>query len=551
MGSKWWLNVVAGVVVAGCGPDSVARDDGSGTTGTGGTGECTQGCPSGTGSASDSADPTSTSASDSNAATTTDTSQGSSSGPPPTCDNTDDDLDGDGVCDDVDNCPDVSNPSQAQSEGNDLGDACMWPNDVSSANSDSWISEHHADLRKMAPRFLAINFANGIGLGGGDNVDGGPVDAAALEAKAQGFLDALEEASRFHGYEDPDAEPFLEPRLAGVIDLQDDNGHANSDVFPRGVTDAQGQPLVGYRELFTAEFAEHLGYFDEELGRYLTLGELVERGEVHEVLLIANQVDGNGQNPVDQVTLHILEVAFVAQAYDPMLQPIAGAFVKNGVAFEQQGNEDPQAFIDNSMPWSQVGRSLRIYFLNVSRGAGCLMHSLGHEFEFRYNESRIYAPGQPWHEDSVNPYMQPQFREFADFDMAQRYGAPIASLYAGDNDYSYTNCAASGCTTLVSPSLTIDDYAPRCGNVHYPPGAAFGYDYYPTASVPSGCESYATDRGATLAPSDPSRWQNLPVDDDCGGRFLTWWYQNMPGLGVRGTWGNGQLLLNWWPFMYY
>ncbi len=34
------------------------------------------------------------------------------------------DTDGDGVCDDDDNCPDVANPDQADSDGDGLGDAC-------------------------------------------------------------------------------------------------------------------------------------------------------------------------------------------------------------------------------------------------------------------------------------------------------------------------------------------------------------------------------------------------------------------------------------------
>ncbi len=36
----------------------------------------------------------------------------------------DNDIDGDGICGDVDNCPSVSNPDQADSDGNDIGDAC-------------------------------------------------------------------------------------------------------------------------------------------------------------------------------------------------------------------------------------------------------------------------------------------------------------------------------------------------------------------------------------------------------------------------------------------
>ncbi len=540
-----WVAVVACSV--GCAVDGSGRDDGGSATDPGevttigdtkgGPGE-TDTAPS-TASASDTEGPGSGPGSDS--------AESGSSGEP-TCDGPDED--GDGVCDEQDNCPDVPNPDQAVSEGNPLGNACMWPNDESRASSDPWIAEHHDDLRRMAPRFLAINFANGIGLGGNDNVDGGPVDQTMLETKAQGFLDAMRESSRFHGYEDPSAEPFLDPQLVGVVDLQDGNGHANSDAFPRGATDEQGRPLVGYWRLFEPSFADRLGFYDEALGRNLTLGELVERGEVHEVLMMANQVDGTPVNPPGQVTLHILEVAFVAQAYDASLAPIPGAFVKNGVAFELQGSEDPGAFIDNSMPWSAIGRSLRIYFLNVSRGSGCLQHSLGHEFEFRYNESRIYAPGQPWHEASVNPYMQPRFRAFADFDMAQRYGAPFASLYAGGDDYAYGDCAGGVCGSLIAPTMTISNYAPRCGNTHYPPGATHGYDYYPTASVRSGCQGFAVAGGAE-APSDPNVWSTLPVDDDCGGRFLTWWYQNMPGLGATATDEDGGVMRNWWPFMYY
>src|SRR5436309_3561914 len=34
------------------------------------------------------------------------------------------DLDGDGVCDDGDNCPGVANPSQSDVDGNGVGDAC-------------------------------------------------------------------------------------------------------------------------------------------------------------------------------------------------------------------------------------------------------------------------------------------------------------------------------------------------------------------------------------------------------------------------------------------
>jgi hypothetical protein len=531
-----------------CAPDDAAREPTAGVSEDDGSGSTTIETHGGTSGQVSSAgdDPSAPTEPDSGSADSLD----SSSDVGPVCD---DGIDGDadGVCDAEDNCPDVANPNQAITADNELGDACMWPNQASLASSDPWIAEHHDDLRRMSPRFLAINFANGIGSGGGDNVNDGLLSAQDLEDRAQGFLEAMQESSRFHGCEDAGAQPFLEPRLVDVIDLSDGNGHANSDLFPRGSTDAQGRPRVGYWRLFEPEFAEHLGVFDDELGRYLTLGELVARGEVHEVIMMANQVDPVATNPVDQVTLEILEVAFVAQAYGDDLQPIAGAYVKNGIGYEQQLDEDPNGPYANSMPWSAIGRSLRIYFLNVQRGSGCLQHSLGHEFEFRYNEARIYAPGSAHHGASINPYMQPLFRAFADFDMHERYGTTFASLYAGGDDYSYGGCADGVCTTLFTPSESVPAYAPRCGNTHYPPGATHGYDYMPVTSVPTTCESFAIDSDAAAIPSDPSRWTSLPVDDDCGGRFLTYWYQNMPGLGATGVDGSGQPQRNWWPFMYY
>ena len=36
----------------------------------------------------------------------------------------DDDIDGDGVCGDVDNCPNDPNPGQEDTNGNGVGDAC-------------------------------------------------------------------------------------------------------------------------------------------------------------------------------------------------------------------------------------------------------------------------------------------------------------------------------------------------------------------------------------------------------------------------------------------
>ncbi len=435
----------------------------------------------------------------------------------------------------------------------------VWPNSVSRANSDPWIAQNHRTIRQMRPRFLVINFANGLGAGGGDNVSGGAFPADAVQPKAQAFLDQLKEAGRYHAAQNPSAPAFLDPSIAKVVDLRDSNGHANSNLFPRGALDDRGYPEVGYYKLFTAQYAPYWGFQDAN-GNYLTLGQALDLGYFHEIIMIANQVDGNGLNPPLQVTNHILEVAFVAQAYDANLSPISGEYVKNGIPNNRQKADMSQAtnVDDNSMPWT--GRSLRIYFLNASRGVGCLLHSLTHEWEFRYNQATIYSPGKAYDGASPNPYMQPLFRRYADFNMDTRYGVSFQSLYAGGDDYTYSNCTSGGCTTLHAPlnnptPATIANYAPVAGNCHYPPGAAQGYDYYPATTVMSSMETFGMAGETSVAFNYHGRWDTRYsiFDDDCGGRFLMFWYQNLPGLdNIAVAPGDPtHAMLNWWPFMYY
>lgn len=432
------------------------------------------------------------------------------------------DEDGDGVPDDLDNCPMVPNPAQADAE------ICVWPNKLSRATSDPWLVANHARVRLLRPKLLVVNFANGVGEGGEDRLTpGSRFSADDLRHKVESFTDLLREASRPHGYADAGARPLWQPEIVRVVDMSDGSSHVNSARFPRGAAlpDKPGMRLVGYSKLFERDY--DFGFRDAG-GRVLTLGEASALGMFHDVVMIANQVDGRSTIPPDQVTTNILEVAFAAQAYDAQLAPIPGEFVKNGVAFERQKLPvSPASLDDNTMPWT--GRSMRVYFMNASRGAGCLAHSLGHEIEFRFNESRVYAPGKPYHGRNVMPSVQAAFREFAGFDYADRYGAPFRSLYEAGDDYAYDGCSTGGCATLRAGKTTISSYSTACGNVHYPPGAARGYDYYPRAAVPSTCEGFASGSRAPTR-SDPNRWRKLPVDDDCGGRFLTYWMQNMPNV---------------------
>lgn len=450
-------------------------------------------------------------------------------------------------------------PAMAQSLTAEYpADKTEWPNSTSCANSDRWLSKNHDGIRQMKPRFLVINFANGIGTGGNDQLlPNQPITKQLLNKKVNGFFDLIREATRYQPRFNPDAPSFIDPQLGKLVDLQDRNGHANSDAFPRGqlLTGTPGYRTVGYNRLFTLEFAKQLGVRSKDGSRFLALHELVDQGLIHDVIMIANQVDARTVNPPDQVTSNILEVAFTARAYTDDLKKIKGEFVKNGTSFEFQKNDmnRPKERDHNSMPWT--GRSLRIYFLNVSRGPGCLLHSLAHDFEFRFNESRIYSPGSNLHGRSPHPYLQDVFRSYAGFDFRKRYGTSFDSLYAGGDDYSYEDADKDGVfdTLVTGDGERVQNYL-AMGNCHYAPGSKKGYDYTPKIKVNSMIEAFAKQH-ARPQPISPQNWSHLKldpsIDDDCGGKYLVYWMQNMPGLDNPCIDLRGNPMKNWWPFMYY
>lgn len=436
-------------------------------------------------------------------------------------------------------------------------DLTVWPNVKSFRNSEQWIVDNHDKLRLMQPRFLVINFANGYGVGGRDElVPGLTLNMTDLYMKVNSFFRSLQEGSRYHARTKKKTEPFLDPKVYKIVDLQDKNGHANSDYFPRGseLPDEPGVRLVGYSKLYSQEYAKYWDEKDEKTGKYLTLGELHDRGYFHEVIMIANQVGGDGV-PKDQITARIMEVSMMAQAWDDNLKKIDSAWVKNGAGWDQQDDIklDEVEKHDNSMLWS--GRSLRIYFMNAERGAGCLVHSLGHEFEFRYVHSRVVAPGTSYHFKTPLPYMHKIFTRFAGFDLKERLNAPFPNLYDGGNQYTYSKCNSKNvCRTLNYGAGKIKKYVASCGNVHHPPGAKEGYDYFPGKGVRSFCERFMYKK-EKKKPISKAKWQHLVdnrwIDGDCGGEFLVYWMQNMPGRNNKALDEDGKPMKNWWPFMYY
>jgi hypothetical protein len=434
------------------------------------------------------------------------------------------------------------------------GSGCIWPNYIAHATSDPWISQNHQAITRMSPRVLVINFANGIAPHGTDVVDGRPFTPQILKSLADQFIQQYSMATKSKA--SPTSASFINPQLLRVIDLRDSSPHANSALFPRGPKTSAGYPIVGYNKLFTDEYAPFWKIKLE--GRYLNLKELIEKGVVHDVIMVANQVDAGKSSDPNQVTSNILEVAFVAQAYNSSFQKITGEYVRNGTPFERQKfieseiNQD----IHNSMPWAN--RSARIFFLNPNAGINNLMHAYVHEIEYRFNESRVYAPNTVNHEKNVLPWVQPLFRKFAWFDYKTKFGATFDSLYAGGGGgYKYP-VSAQGVRSLETPTMgSISNYYAGCGNAHYTPNSKEGYMYNNTIDqVLSFCDTFQKP-GGTMALW--TSYNNYSLAETLvGGQKLGWdgahyvnWFQRMPGFQNDRFDFSGNAMKNWYVFFYY
>jgi hypothetical protein len=381
-----------------------------------------------------------------------------------------------------------------------------WPSEESQANSDEWIVDHHDGIGLMQPRLLVLNFSNDT-----------PVEQ--VDEIVEGLIHAVEESTRWHGYDTGGSPPFLEYSVEKRVDLRDDppvpTCDGNSTRYPR----RDGTYNFEYSELYGDTFAAYYGYVDpDDPGRFLTLGELVERGIVHELWFIANH--GACGAPLETVELK--------QYYDL-------AFRKTGYGPAGNGH-------DYGIPW--IGRSLRITFINPDRGTGCAMENLGHGWEGYAN----YAP---------IPYLAPYLIEYAGFDLNNRWGLPFPSFY-------YYGSADSNAfpdpSTLVAhyqgQDWTLYDYVAAGGNVHFPPNGRRHYDLSnpdPVMSTIRGWRGHEGPAGEDLA--EPFHVADFAdyyeIAPDCMGPWIVYWRQNMPGLGNDAHADGDVPMKNWWPFLFY
>ena len=398
-------------------------------------------------------------------------------------------------------------------------DHAVWPNTASYRNSDDWIWQNHDSIRQMRPRVLILNFAN-------------DADMPLVRSHAETLVNAFAEATRYHGYERPDAPSFIKYEVLKIIDLRDESALAepvrkSSSKMPIKKDGGPGDPLLDYAALFSDEFAPTLGFEDPRTpGRFLNLAELVNAGWVHELWFYAIHEPGDRWPGTETCELK--------QFYDETCRPIPG---KHGPA----GNGHAP-----SMPW--LGRSFRIAFFNPHRGAGCSMENFGHTMEWIANSSSI-------------AYYRKYFYEFADFDLNTRHGLPFSSFYrtsydreSGDRiDFPKPDRLE---VQRRGKTYTVDPFITTGGSAHFPPGARWHYDLESPSAVLTTRETYRTRK--TPGDADEARefsrekfQRYKSVAPDCMGQWIVYWFQSMPGLDNTCIDDEGRPMKNWWPFLFY
>jgi hypothetical protein len=388
----------------------------------------------------------------------------------------------------------------------------VWPNIKSSANSDEWLVKNHDKIQKMEPRVLVINFCNGL-------------TPEEQKKKVEELRAALTESTRYHGYKDKKAKPFVEWKIAKIVDLSDPKPYPetpsdNCTKYPQ--KNLKDEMNFIYKDLYNEKFAEYYGYKDpKNPQRYLKLNELVARGIVHEVWFFAYQRRQHGGS-------------FESTEWKPVYD---ANFKKVGNEHRMAGNGgDPEE------PW--FGRSLRILFMNAERGPGCAMESLSHSFEGMAHANCI-------------PYFRKYFYEYASFDLDKRWGLPWNSLYAvgGDgNGISYPDPK-----TMVikqdGKTYTINNYYCIGGNVHWAVNGRGQYDTGSPYTVMSTIEHYrlfdGPDGKDKQEPFTTDKFKQYLYCGDCMGPWLIYWRQNMPGYNSPCKDDNKKQMKNWWPFLFY
>jgi hypothetical protein len=386
-----------------------------------------------------------------------------------------------------------------------------WPTPTNGANSDPWIVDHHDTITVMRPRLLVLNFFNGV-----------TVDAVRQTAERQ--IAAVAEGSRYHGYDDALATPFLAYEIAKVVDLTDHPPSAGWNnpssmmlpVNPNGAFDPQA--------LFTSRFSSLYGFTDPTTpARSLSLCELFERGIINEVWI------EDGESGIRHAPFNVER----KQIYDGQNQAIPGSFLACG-----GGGGCLQDVI--------CGVTVRMAHLDPMRGPGCDLFVRGWGIEGMWDALPAFAP---------------EAMAFLNRDFRTRFKVAFDG-WENLCDQTSTRCinypspsTATGTYTNGTP-WTIDPFVQGCGSTAFPPNAHYRYDYTSNTPVQSRCEHFGLGDGiAGVDALEPYTADKITAANqafgDCGGGWQIYWRQSLPGRDNHAKTSDGRAMRNWWPLLFY
>jgi hypothetical protein len=399
---------------------------------------------------------------------------------------------------------------QAQSDA----EGFVWPNKESSTNSDEWIRLHHNQITQLRPRVLVLTFVNGTSV-------------EETQKKVDAITAAIREATRYHGYRDAKAVPFLDYQVFKIVPIIDptplpetERMDGNSSHYPRVPNWQAGMMNFQYSALFSEKFANHYKVKDpSDASRFLTLSEMVGRGVVNEVWFFSLQGNFGAPHPVVEIK----------QAYDANNRKLKDRAVQAGIA------ESKEVVFS--------GRSLRIVSYNAERGAGCALEKLGLSLEAMASSNAV-------------PYFTRYFNEFAGFDLNKRYKTPFEGIHKrGEIEVEYPDN-----NTLLyrvkGEGFSVRNYVAPAGSVRYCPNSRREFELNNRVPIYSNIENFrmkngrnGADKAELFQPEKFARYQT--VAGDCVGPWMVYWMQSMPGLGSKATDDTDRPMRNWWTFLFY
>lgn len=386
-----------------------------------------------------------------------------------------------------------------------------WPNEYSSSNSDDWLVAHGDGLREMRPRVRVLDFHN-------------PLSLEQMRDEAHALIAALAEGSRYHGYADPAAPPFLNYELLDIVDLRDPAPPASWTSTSSSRVPLNAEGAFDVAALFTPAYTEAMGVADpDDPARNLDLCEQFERGVIHELWLAVG--DGTpGREPPPMIECK--------PQRDAAGQRIVGLVGTSASA------------LCALLP--PCGVTMRIAHLSPLRDVGCDLLVRGWAI-----------PGSM----RAIPYLERNGARFFNADLDTRYQAPVVSWLelCGSDDVpclNYPNATSVESALPAGPAFRLEGYGQGCGSPEFPANATFMWDWANPLEVESRCEHYALGDGPSGEdlPSlySYARVQHLAeIYTDCGGPWQIYWRQNIPGLANRARDLDGAPMKNWWPFLFY